>query len=506
MGFTATIKEQAMRACARHCCICHRYKGVKMELHHIKQRADGGEDSFENAIPVCYDCHSDIGHYNPRHPRGTKFTEEELKKSKENWYKRVEEGNIPTYEQVSDDVQTIYFVADSFDILAEVILEKDFKTFNKYKNNVLLFENEISEYWNELYKTSNFPTEQKLIIEIGNYKTLKDYELEKKNINFIDKGGNSNTYFVAERKIDYEELLQIEEINSFISLLIKSGVREEVFKVVLEEPRDTCEGGFFGYREYLIIPNISFIFLGVTNISDKAIKLKKIILKEGEYRVPAFSLRKNDMLFLPVATSINLRVNLENSITLSTICGDRGQTFIRNYEKNSRKQSEFIGNNLDVKSLLYITSDGEYESEIHEFDFTNFYSISKHWMCGCCPHLFFLDKNGKQIYSRELLKKASNRFDTDIFEVPEGIEKVIIRELEDETTFLEKLYINDRVVFSSVKLEKGEFLAFDVKSSDVIKIEGYYKPFLGYESNENGILLRNECIENSNYKFNIDII
>lgn len=157
MGFTAAIKEQAMRACARHCCICHRYKGVKMELHHIKQRAHGGEDSFENAIPVCYDCHSDIGHYNPRHPRGTKFTEEELRKSRDSWYKKVSEDNIVTYAQVSNHVQTTYYIADSFDMFDEIVLKKDFKTINKYKKQIFFYDNKISEFWTKLYKALDSP-------------------------------------------------------------------------------------------------------------------------------------------------------------------------------------------------------------------------------------------------------------------------------------------------------------------------------------------------------------
>ena len=32
-----------------------------MELHHIKQVAYGGEDTFENCIPLCFDCHADMG-------------------------------------------------------------------------------------------------------------------------------------------------------------------------------------------------------------------------------------------------------------------------------------------------------------------------------------------------------------------------------------------------------------------------------------------------------------
>jgi hypothetical protein len=58
---------------------------VKIETDHIVQRADGGSDDIENAIPVCFDCHADIHTYNDQHPKGRKFTPHELRLHKEKW-------------------------------------------------------------------------------------------------------------------------------------------------------------------------------------------------------------------------------------------------------------------------------------------------------------------------------------------------------------------------------------------------------------------------------------
>jgi hypothetical protein len=68
--------------CHRHCCICHRFCGVKMETDHIEQ---GGGDDIKNAIPVCLECHAEIHCYNVKHPRGRKFTAEELRQHKNQW-------------------------------------------------------------------------------------------------------------------------------------------------------------------------------------------------------------------------------------------------------------------------------------------------------------------------------------------------------------------------------------------------------------------------------------
>ena len=59
--------------------------GFKMELDHIDPKANGGPDTIDNAIPVCFECHAEIHAYNDKHPRGRKYRPEELKKHKEQW-------------------------------------------------------------------------------------------------------------------------------------------------------------------------------------------------------------------------------------------------------------------------------------------------------------------------------------------------------------------------------------------------------------------------------------
>ncbi len=75
----------------RRCCVCHRFCGVKIETDHILPTEQGGDDSIENAIPVCFECHAEIHSYNEKHPRGRKFTPEELRQHKAQWLKICEE-------------------------------------------------------------------------------------------------------------------------------------------------------------------------------------------------------------------------------------------------------------------------------------------------------------------------------------------------------------------------------------------------------------------------------
>lgn len=103
MSFPKDVAARALVASGRCCCICHKFCGTKIELHHIHQHADGGEDTFENCIPLCFDCHEDMGKADPRHPKGKHYSKEELIMHRDNWYKRNEEnmstGSDKVYEE-----------------------------------------------------------------------------------------------------------------------------------------------------------------------------------------------------------------------------------------------------------------------------------------------------------------------------------------------------------------------------------------------------------------------
>ncbi len=84
------VKLEVLQRCKRYCCYCERYFGRDIEVHHITQRADGGEDSLDNAIPLCFGCHSEIGSYNPKHPKGNRFKPKELKRIRDRFYLKAE--------------------------------------------------------------------------------------------------------------------------------------------------------------------------------------------------------------------------------------------------------------------------------------------------------------------------------------------------------------------------------------------------------------------------------
>ena len=108
MSFPDKVQEAALTACARKCCLCHKFCGIKIELHHIKQKADGGDDTFENCIPLCFDCHADMGKGDARHPKGKHYSERELKKQRDNWYEEVKNSREGIREVTDEDIEKLF--------------------------------------------------------------------------------------------------------------------------------------------------------------------------------------------------------------------------------------------------------------------------------------------------------------------------------------------------------------------------------------------------------------
>lgn len=94
MPWTPKIKRELMARCGRYCCVCGKFCDVNIEIDHIVPESEGGPSTEDNGIPVCFDCHARIKNYNDDHPRGTKFTPEELRLHRDRMYYLVKSGAI----------------------------------------------------------------------------------------------------------------------------------------------------------------------------------------------------------------------------------------------------------------------------------------------------------------------------------------------------------------------------------------------------------------------------
>ena len=91
-AFSKEVKSKCFLWSDRHCCVCGTSCGLDIEVAHIDEKAEMTQD---NAIPVCYRCHADLGRYKDSHPRGNKYRFQELKKRRDQIYERYTNHLVP---------------------------------------------------------------------------------------------------------------------------------------------------------------------------------------------------------------------------------------------------------------------------------------------------------------------------------------------------------------------------------------------------------------------------
>lgn len=96
MSFPQSLREKLLLWCDRRCCLCKKRCDVFIEVHHIVPAADGGGDAEDNAIPLCFDCHARVSHYDSSQPKGTKFHADELRKRRDQIYDEETRHLVPT--------------------------------------------------------------------------------------------------------------------------------------------------------------------------------------------------------------------------------------------------------------------------------------------------------------------------------------------------------------------------------------------------------------------------
>jgi hypothetical protein len=94
MPFSPDVKARMFARCMRHCCLCRKQCGTNIEAAHIIDEAAGGPNDEQNGIPLCFDCHQEIGAYRESHPKGNKFSPGELRSRRDKVYELVQSGQI----------------------------------------------------------------------------------------------------------------------------------------------------------------------------------------------------------------------------------------------------------------------------------------------------------------------------------------------------------------------------------------------------------------------------
>jgi hypothetical protein len=95
MPFKDDIRVKVLLWCDRHCCLCKKSCGINIEVHHIDPESQDGGDDIDNAVPLCFECHSFVQHYNNSHPLGNKYKPAELRRRRDQVYEEFTRHLVP---------------------------------------------------------------------------------------------------------------------------------------------------------------------------------------------------------------------------------------------------------------------------------------------------------------------------------------------------------------------------------------------------------------------------
>jgi hypothetical protein len=113
MAFSKLVKREALIACQRFCCLCHERKHTRITCHHIIQEADGGEDTLDNCIPLCPNCHSEVKAYDQRHNIGASpYSPEELRRRRDDWFQVIRRRSAELQRNLTQSA-TLYPISQS---------------------------------------------------------------------------------------------------------------------------------------------------------------------------------------------------------------------------------------------------------------------------------------------------------------------------------------------------------------------------------------------------------
>jgi hypothetical protein len=105
-----------------------------------------------------------------------------------------------------------------------------------------------------------------------------------------------------------------------------------------------------------------------------------------------------------------------------------------------------------------------------KLDLTQLHAIGQHIFCGSCPYVFGLNERGVTFLG-DILTFGYNEIDVSEYDAIE------IHELEEETTFIETLHLDNELKFSDVTLKRGDSLRIEnpARAHRLLKVKGHYE-------------------------------
>ncbi|MES2510845.1 MAG: HNH endonuclease [Pseudomonadota bacterium] len=493
MPFNSEVRTESLVRAARHCCVCHRYKGLKVEVHHIIQEADDGPNTLENAITLCADCHTDAGHYNDRHPRGTKFRPDELRRARDRWHELVASG-FATQSADAGSLYCRYLLCKNFESIREIcsgnLSDFPFKNSLLVRTPALDFLTSIVKKTPESYRHSKQWG--------GSFQSETEYVQAHADAKKSDEiSGHSGYGLRYQRNPTVEEIQKnVADADYVTAQLLKTKLPPtEICRV--SACTDGC-GDVLLQEEYQLRP-LWAVYLVVTNDSSRRVGFKRLDamganleeplrlvsgsspdgLSPIHISLPPVEIAAQATCIFPIATVLGpIGEVLEERMWTDDATVSSGQMQEVSHGgilHPSKLDCLYWGPILSNPSLVFAVEDKECFQDIHGFDLDNLYLLDRHWMMGSCPHVFEISESGTVTYLGEIFTGQAGVFETVVIKAGEDAAFLVVAELEDETTFVDSVCLSNCVVLEKVLLEKGEYVRVPVNGGAEISIKGNYK-------------------------------
>lgn len=497
MSFSESVRETALTRSARRCCVCREFKGVGLEVHHIHPAADGGPDTLENAIPLCFDCHAAAGHYNPRHPKGSKFSPAELRIHRDQLWKAVADGLVPTLPKaIAAGVHVQHLVCLS-ETEAPKILAGQFH--NPHFDLRRMLQSPISTFMSQVLDDDLPHAPESVMRGVsaapGVVHTDPFWNDHAKLAAAYPEFADSDSRPVIMRDLD-SGLLP----GRLLRACVQAGLPPEQLGSLNV---DEVECGGPGWTLSFRVRRPIFLFTIIRNLSDAPMTVLQLTGRftrpSGAAPRPLETIDEGDLSLLPtspvtlmpkeslaLASAVLLTPPEEDDLAYAWEDihhgDDPGRVTVTGYTDETARLGpdayRLVGPTFRLESMEIACGEQVGAVDARPFDIRRVHLIDDSWLMGSCPHAVFEMADGELRPAGEILRQAWKRFGVETLTAPPGAVRLHVREFEFETTTLSAVMIDGRSALThKAVLRRGDGISFDVVGGSQIQIEGRYDSY-----------------------------
>lgn len=456
------------------------------------QEADGGPNTIENTIVLCFDCHADAGHYNPRHPRGTRFSPREVRLARDEWFRRVAEEGTPQPAPAPEVLYARYLICREMEILLE-LAGSDLSRVPV--SEPILLPNDVYRFWQQILADQR-ETWRHARLWGDDFEDHEDYERVHPDAQVIDRGDPGNPYFDARRTLDVNEAeARVGAEDPITRLLLEAGHPVEEITECLAY-LEVC--GANRIQEVYRVRPLWFTLLALTNTGDEAIRVSTLsgvvrpggtrdlhdfsvdppALESQDQSLPQVRILPHATVLIPVATLLAPLGHISPEVLRAEdeeLAHARIQVFEHvSYDASDLSRIGTWGPRHWVSSVEAGADDDMVTHEIHTFDPANVYVLDRYWEMGCCPHVFSV-QDGYYTYLGELFTTPLVT-ETLAIEPPAGSSAIIIAELESERCEIDAVLLAGRPSLTDLTLARGQWVEIRMGGHPVAEVRGRYVP------------------------------